>query len=176
MVFGGCKMIAFKTYAECPPSIKPQGIPDCMVWELHEVGENFKEEYEELGYSVLTTDEYFTYLSSIANTEQTYLNSVNQIKAITDLDNKITNILATNQSEGLKLIIEFGKRNMLLGKTEDQIDMIMEDLDVIKLCLALISGSYKYALRKASKLSNTAITESDKQYFIDRITDLLTRK
>lgn len=169
-------MIAFKTYADCPPSIKPHNIPDCMVWLLEEIGENKKDSYETNGYYVVSLEEYYLYLSSIADAEDTYYSSLAVEKAKSDLDLKLTNILATNQSEGLKLIIDFGKRNMLLGKSEAQIDLIMEDIDVIKLCVALISGSYKYALRKVNLINNPAITTADKEYFTEKITDLLTRK
>jgi hypothetical protein len=176
MVLRGIKMIAYKTYAQCPPSIKDPAIPNVMVWELAEIADERQLEYENLNYTVVSTTEYYQYLASIAEVEMSYLNQVTTAKAQSDLNTKLQNILINNQISGLNLIVDFGKRNMLLGKSEAQIDLIMEDPDVGKLCLALISGSYKYALRKIVAINNPAITEADKQYFITKITDLLSRK
>lgn len=71
---------------------------------------------------------------------------------------------------GSALVLEFGKRNVLLGKNAGQIDSIMESSDVRALMAACQSGSLQYAKRKAVAMELPAgITEEDRAWFIAKL-------
>lgn len=166
-------MIAFKTYSDCPSSIKDQDTFNEMPWLVEEIADHLKDDYEAQGFIVLTKIDFDAYMTSIKPVTDQYeaiKRAKNQAMAF---DQYLDNLLTFNQSNGLKIIIKYGKRNLINRKTESEIDMIMEDLDIIKLCVALISGSYKYALRKVDLINNPAISEADKQFFKDEIKSLM---
>lgn len=60
------KLIAFKTYAECPPDQKPEGVQDKFVWYFKEITESQKADFVSLKHQVMTVDEYRSYVESIA--------------------------------------------------------------------------------------------------------------
>ena len=166
-------MIAFKTYSQCPPSIKDQDAFDEMPWLVEEISDHLKDDYETQGFIVLTKIDFDAYMISIKNLVDQYEAIKRSKNQAMMFDQYLENLLTFNQTQGLKIIIKYGKRNLINRKTEAEIDMIMEDLDIIKLCVALISGSYKYALRKVDKINNPAISNADKQFFKDEITALM---
>jgi len=80
-------------------------------------------------------------------------------------------IISNASAYGLQLIKDFGTRNVLAGKTEADIDSILENLDTLKICVALVSGSLKYARRKTHTIEPfVGITQSDKDWLIAQLT------
>lgn len=128
-------------------------------------------EYREKGYCIVSNLEYLKLeienRSLQKQIEEFEKNKNERLSAIYD------SILEFNQNYGLKLIINFGRRNVVSEKSESQIDEIMENQDVMKLCISLISGSYKYALRKVDQINIPSITDDDKEWFKSEIIKVL---
>jgi len=84
----------------------------------------------------------------------------------------INKIIISAADYGSKIIKDFGTRNVLAGKTEDQIDVIFDgNSDLIRIAIALLSGSLKYARRKVQAMNpdGVGITEADKTWLIDQL-------
>lgn len=77
---------------------------------------------------------------------------------------------------GLKLIRDFGARNVLAGKTDEEIDAIIDDnADILKIGIGLLSGSLKYTKRKVTAMTpdGVGITTDDKTWILDQLNDYL---
>lgn len=139
--------------------------------EIEEIPFHLTGEYKEKGYCIVSNLENLKLeienRSLKKQIEEFEKNKNERLSAIYD------SILEFNQNYGLKLIINFGRRNVVSGKSENQIDEIMENPEVMKLCISLISGSYKYALRKVDQINIPSITDNDKEWFKSEIIKVL---
>lgn len=82
----------------------------------------------------------------------------------------VTNVIYSASDYGAEIIRQLGVRNLLSGKTDDQIDSFLENPEVLKIGMALISGSLKYAKRKLQNLEpSNGITQDDIDWCIAKI-------
>lgn len=89
-------------------------------------------------------------------------------------EDQVAPIIVSAADYGFQLVRDFGTRNVVAGKTDAEIDSILEDADTLKIGMALISGSLKYARRKVSALTPFAgVTQADKDWLYQKLTDFL---
>jgi hypothetical protein len=67
-------MKAFKTFLNCPPNQKPEGIPNEWPWQVQDCSIEESETLENLGYTVVSDEDYQAYLEA----NQSALDSWNQ--------------------------------------------------------------------------------------------------
>ena len=114
------------------------------------------------------------YSTPLTVEQEATLSSVIAAHSYTTALDQVTPILNNAAEYGLGIIRDFGIRNMLAGKTDVQIDSILENSDVLKIGMALISGSLKYARRKVSALTPfDGVNQSDKDWMYDKLTEFL---
>lgn len=97
-----------------------------------------------------------------------YLLNKESIEQDYALTKKLEKVIENAMSFGRDLIKRYGAMNLKAGKSDEDIDAILEDLaDIV---IALNSGSLKAAKRKAEAFEPTAaVPQEDVDWFIEQI-------
>ena len=90
------------------------------------------------------------------------------------LEMAVTNAIVVASKFGQQLILDFGIRNVLAGKSETEIDNIMEHAKMSKIAVALQSGSLKYAKRQLETINTfSGLTQEDIDWMLAKINNHL---
>lgn len=124
--------------------------------------------------NTIGTDVSIEFQNALSGAEQTILNDTvtNHVSVIAD--DQVAPVILTAAEYGMQIIRDFGTRNVVAGKSDVDIDSILENQDVLKIGMALISGSLKYARRKVSALTPFAgVNQGDIDWMYDQLTAFL---
>lgn len=82
----------------------------------------------------------------------------------------VSGIISSASAFGQDLLQRIGTSNILAGKTDEEIDSILEHTEAMKIAMALNTGSLKYAKRKLQALTPfDGITADEIQWLISEI-------
>lgn len=158
-------MIAFKSFALCPPNQQPLGIPLSYPWVQEFCTEDQVIEKRRAGWTVVSEEEYIIYVDSLADVFSAWETAKLQLD--------IEQIVSSAGQFGQALMVSFAAENVLLGITYDgQTGVVLNKLVDVK--NALTSGSLYEAITRIRTIDPADydvkyITEARLLIFINKI-------
>lgn len=163
-------IFAIKFYTSVSIDEKPIGIPDIWPAEVIEFSNDEIDPDLDLNiWHIMTPDEYNNYL----DTNRTdYINYTSKIDIKKLIDQKLQSRMESAIAFGKQLMIDYAKRNILAGKTTQQIMDIMIKMQFIKNLLD--SGSLYTALDAIRLVPIDDITpQEDMDWAINKLKNYL---
>lgn len=106
-------------------------------------------------------------VNELLTEEYALLSSIVSAHTVFDMFAYVGGVISDASNFGFSLVSEFGTRNVIAGKTEAEIDAILENPDMLKIGMALMSGSLKYARRKIFMMEPfSGVSQTDKDWMI----------